>query len=72
MRKDFKRRTDTNVGEDRTHRKIREDRRFAQNEAEWLCPLTHSTFFGVKLGERRPVNKAAYNQGFGRGGKTTA
>ena len=54
MRKDFKRRTDTNVGEDRTHRKIREDRRFAPNEAEWLCPLTKnvprlgsSTFFGA-------------------------
>ena len=32
----------------------------------------HSTFFDVKLWERRPVKKAAYNQGFGRGGKTTA
>ena len=34
------RRTDTNTGEDRTQRKVREDRSFALNEDKLLCPLT--------------------------------
>ena len=40
LRKDNERRTDTNVGEDRTQRKIREDKSFAPNEDNWGCPLT--------------------------------
>jgi len=40
LRKDFKRRTDTNKGEEKTHLMIREDSRFAPNEAELICPLT--------------------------------
>ena len=40
LRKDIKRRTDTNAGEDRTQRKTREDKKFAPFEAELICPLT--------------------------------
>jgi len=40
LRKDFKRRTDTNGGEDRTQRKLREDRRFAPKKDNRGCPLT--------------------------------
>ena len=40
LRKDIKRRTDTNSGEERTHLENREDKLFAPNEDELLCPLT--------------------------------
>ena len=54
FKKRFERRTDTNVGEDWTQRKIREDRRFAPKKDKWGCPLTKivprqipSPFFGA-------------------------
>ena len=40
LRKDNKRRTDTNGGEERTHLDNGEDRSFAPNEDKLLCPLT--------------------------------
>ena len=40
LRKDNERRTDTNVGEDRTQRKTREDRSFAPKKDNRDCPLT--------------------------------
>ena len=43
FKKRFKRRTDTNVGEEETHLENGEDKLFAPNEAEWLCPLTAKT-----------------------------
>ena len=54
MRKDIKRRTDTNAGEDWTQRELREDKSFAPKKDKWGCPLTAnvprqipSTFFGA-------------------------
>ena len=54
MRKDFKRRTNTNSGEEKTHFENGEDRRFAPKKDKWGCPLTAnvprqipSTFFGA-------------------------
>ena len=54
FKKRFERRTDTNVGEDWTQRKIREDRSFAPKKNIRGCPLTKivprqipSTFFGA-------------------------
>ena len=53
LRKDNVRRTDTNSGENRTQRKVREDRRFASNEDKLLCPLTQYflvvTFWGKEV-----------------------
>ena len=40
FKKRFKRRTDTNVGEDKTHLENGEDRSFAPREDKLLCPLT--------------------------------
>ena len=40
FKKRFERRTDTNVGEDWTQRKIREDRSFAPKKNIRGCPLT--------------------------------
>ena len=67
LRKDNKRRTDTNGGEDRTQRKTREDKKFAPFEAELICPLTQY-FFGECFWGKEASAKVAYNQGFEKGG----
>ena len=56
LRKDNKRRTDTNGGEDWTQRKVREDKIFAPNEDNWGCPLTQY-FFDQKTWEKGGVCK---------------
>ena len=57
LRKDNKRKTDTNGGEEKTHLDNGEDRSFAPNEAEWLCPLTQY-FFDQKTWEKGGVCKS--------------